>query len=148
MEKVHISWYFESPETDLHIAENTCCINYADTWSSKRVYWQSKSQSPHCGTSDNWCKDTLELYTGVTGAGLLIMGIHMWVALKSKVHWILATVNNSRWMDNCEVRHGSIEAISILDPVDVEEAYSHIASRHHSVQWHVWSHGWHDASFG
>ena len=37
IEKLHISWYFESPETDLHIAENACCIDYADTWSLKRV---------------------------------------------------------------------------------------------------------------
>jgi len=27
IEKVRISWYFESPEADLHIAENACCIN-------------------------------------------------------------------------------------------------------------------------
>jgi len=31
IEKVRISWYFESPEIDLHIAENACCIDYADT---------------------------------------------------------------------------------------------------------------------
>jgi hypothetical protein len=37
IEKVHISTYFESLETDLHIAENVCCIDYADSWSSKRV---------------------------------------------------------------------------------------------------------------
>jgi len=37
-EKVRISRHFELPETDLHIAENTCCIDYADTWSSKRVH--------------------------------------------------------------------------------------------------------------
>jgi len=47
IEKVRISRYFESPETDLHIAENACCIDYTDTWSSKRVHWLSKSQSPH-----------------------------------------------------------------------------------------------------
>jgi len=35
IEKVHISRYFESSETDLHIAENASCIDYADTWSSK-----------------------------------------------------------------------------------------------------------------
>jgi len=35
LEKVCISTYFESPETDFHIAENACCIDYADTWSSK-----------------------------------------------------------------------------------------------------------------
>ena len=38
IEKVHISTYYESAETDLHIAESACCIDYADTWSSKRVH--------------------------------------------------------------------------------------------------------------
>jgi hypothetical protein len=38
--------------------------------------------------------------------------------------------------------------ISILDLLDVEEAYSHIASRYHSVQRHVRSHGWRDVGFG
>jgi len=43
IEKVRISRYFESPETDLHIAENACCIDSSDTWSSKRVHSLSKS---------------------------------------------------------------------------------------------------------
>jgi len=43
IEKVRISTYFESPETDLHIAENACWIDYADTGSSKRVHWLSMS---------------------------------------------------------------------------------------------------------
>ena len=51
-------------------------------------------------------------------------------------------------MDDCEVCHGSIEAISILDPLAVEEAYSHIASWYCCVQWHVRSHGWRDAILG
>jgi len=38
IEKVCISTCFESPETDLHIAENACCIDYADTWSAKPVH--------------------------------------------------------------------------------------------------------------
>jgi len=38
IEKVRISTYYESAETDLHIAENACCIDYADTWMSKRVH--------------------------------------------------------------------------------------------------------------
>jgi len=38
IEKVHISRYFESPETDLHKVENACCVDYTDTWSSKRVH--------------------------------------------------------------------------------------------------------------
>jgi len=33
--KVRISRYFESPATVLHIAENTCRIDYADNWSLK-----------------------------------------------------------------------------------------------------------------
>jgi hypothetical protein len=35
IEKECISWCFESYEADLHIAENVCCINYANTWSPK-----------------------------------------------------------------------------------------------------------------
>jgi hypothetical protein len=31
IEKVPISCYCESPDADLHIAENACCINYANT---------------------------------------------------------------------------------------------------------------------
>jgi hypothetical protein len=38
IEKVRISRYFENPNADLHIAENTCCINWADTWFPKRVH--------------------------------------------------------------------------------------------------------------
>jgi len=38
IETVHISSHFERPETDLRIAENTCCIDYANTWSSTRVH--------------------------------------------------------------------------------------------------------------
>jgi len=38
IEKVHISWHFESPEADHHKVEDACCINYANTWSPKRVY--------------------------------------------------------------------------------------------------------------
>jgi len=51
-------------------------------------------------------------------------------------------------MDDCQLCHGSIEAISILDPLDVEEAYSYIASRYHRIQLHVPLHGRCDASFG
>ena len=148
IEKVRISWYFESPEADLHIAENACCINYADTWSLKRVHWQSKSQSPHCSTSDYGYVDMLEAYTGVVQVRLPITGIHRRVASKPIIHGILAKIHNSGWMDDCQVCHGSIEAISIFDPLDVEEAYSQIALHYHSVQWHVWSYGWRDAIFG
>jgi len=45
IEKVHISWYFESPQADLHIAENACGIDYADTWSPKRGQWLAKAKS-------------------------------------------------------------------------------------------------------
>jgi hypothetical protein len=38
IENVRISAYYKSVETDLHIAENACCPDYADTCTSKRVY--------------------------------------------------------------------------------------------------------------
>jgi hypothetical protein len=76
IEKVCISWYFECPETDFHIAQNACCIVYTETWSPKQVHRLSKSQSPHRSTSDYGCEDTLELYIGDSQEGLPITGIH------------------------------------------------------------------------
>jgi len=38
IEQVCISRNFESPETGLHRALNACCMNYADTQSSKCVH--------------------------------------------------------------------------------------------------------------
>ena len=32
IEKVNISRYFESPQTDLHIEGNACCVDSGDTW--------------------------------------------------------------------------------------------------------------------
>ena len=147
IEKVCTSGYFESHETDFHIAEYACGIDHADTWSSKRVHWLWKNQSPHRGTFNYGCEDPLELNTGVARARLLITGIDMQVASKSTIDSLPATFHNSRWMDHCEVCHGSVEAIPILDSVYVKEAYSHFASRDHSIQWHVRSHAWRDASF-
>jgi len=59
IEKIRISRYFESPNTDLHIAENACCIYCADTWPSKRVHWLSKWLSMQCSTSDHGYKNTV-----------------------------------------------------------------------------------------
>jgi len=80
IEKVHISSYSESAETDFHIAENACCIDYADTWSSKRVHWLSKTRSPDCSTTHSGCEVMLELDTGVTRVHLPITWIHTQVA--------------------------------------------------------------------
>jgi hypothetical protein len=77
IEKVHISTYFESPETDLHIAENACRLDYADSWSSKRVHSLSRCQRPDRGTSDYGCEDMLKLYPGVSGGHLPITGNHI-----------------------------------------------------------------------
>jgi len=94
IEKVRISWYFESPEIDLHIAENACCIDYAGTWSSKPVQWLSNSQSSHRCTPDYECKVMLELNTGVARACLPITGIHTRVAPKSYIHSLPVTFHN------------------------------------------------------
>ena len=72
IEKVRISTYFECAETDLQIAENACCIDYADTWSPKQVHRLSKSQSPDHSTTYSGCEDTLELDTRVARARLQI----------------------------------------------------------------------------
>jgi len=147
IEKPRISWYFESAETDFHIAENACSIDYTDTWSLQWLHSLTKTQFPHCGTSDYGCEDTLEHNTGVAQAHLPITGLYTQVAPKSHIQWSPATFHNSRWIEPFEVCHGSIEAISILDPVDVEETYIHITSGYHSVQWHIRSHGWCDVTF-
>jgi len=80
IEKVRISWYFENAETDLHIAEIACCIDYTDTWSSKRVYRLSQSQSPDHSTTHHGWEETFELDSGVARGRLLMMWIHMRVA--------------------------------------------------------------------
>ena len=80
IEKVRISRYFESAETDLHIAENACCIDYANTWLSKQVHWLSKSKYPHRVTSRYGCEDSFELNPGVAWVHILITRIHMQVA--------------------------------------------------------------------
>jgi hypothetical protein len=147
-EKVRNSWYFETPEADHSLAENACYMNYPNVWSPKRVHWLSNSQCPHCSTSAYGIEDPLELYTGVARVRLPLTGIHTWVASNPKIQRMPAASHNSWWIDNCQVYYGEIEAIPILDHLDIEEVYSHIASRHHSVKWHVWSHGWHDMSFG
>jgi len=38
IEKVHISWYFDSPEADLHIVDNASCMIYTNTWLQKQVF--------------------------------------------------------------------------------------------------------------
>jgi len=50
-EKVHMSTYFESPQTDLHIAKNDSYIDYTDTLLSKPVHSASKMQSVSCTTT-------------------------------------------------------------------------------------------------
>jgi len=72
IEKVHISTYFESAEADLHIAENDCCTDDADTWTSKQLHRPSKSDNPDRSKTHYGCCDTLELDTGDARAPLPI----------------------------------------------------------------------------
>jgi hypothetical protein len=130
IEKVRTSRYFESPETDLQLTENACWIDYPNRWSSERVHWLSIRECPHCSTTDHGCENMMEFDIGVARAGLLITGIDTHMASKSKTQWIPASVHNSGRKDHCKVCDGCVDAIPILDPVDVKEAYSHIASRY------------------
>ena len=148
IDKVHISRHFERSETDLHIAENACCIDYADTWSSKRVHWHPNGQGTNRSTTYYGCENTVEFNTGVAWASLPITRIHLWVAEESQIQWSPATLHNTGRMDHRQVHQGSFKEIASLDPVDVEKAFSNSASCHHCLQWHVGSYGCHYASFG
>jgi len=64
IEKVCIPWHFESPETYIHIAETACCIDYADTRSSKQFHRLSNCQITHCRTTYSGCEDTLKFNIG------------------------------------------------------------------------------------
>jgi hypothetical protein len=72
IQKERISTYYESAETDLPIAENACCIDYADIWTSKRVDSLPTSHSPDRSITHYVCEDRLELDTGVARARLPI----------------------------------------------------------------------------
>jgi len=125
------------------------CLLYWLHWHLvlKRVHLLSTCEGPHRGTTYHGCEDTLEFDTGVAWASLPTRRIHPEVAPESKIQWIRATLQNTGWMDHCPVHHGRFEAIPMLDPVDVEEAYGHIASSYDGLQWHVHSYGWCYASF-
>jgi len=148
IENVSTSRSFESPETDLHNAENACCIKYAITWSSKRTHWLSNSQCPHRSFPNYGCEDTMKLDTRVAWARLPITRIHLCVAQKSRIQRLLDTIPNTGGMDHCQLCHGSIEANLILDPVYVELVYSQIASRYYSIHRQVRSYGWHYVNCG
>jgi len=145
---VCISRHFERPETYYYIAKNACCVDYAATWSSKQVHRQSEDHSTNSSTTDYVFPNTVEFYSRVAWASLPITRIHPGAAEESKIQRLLATLNDTGWMDNRQVRYGSYEGILILDPVDVEKAYNYSASCHHCLQWHVRSYGWRYMSFG
>jgi len=110
IEKVSISRHFEKPETDLHIAENACCIDYTDTWASKQLLWLSKSERTNCVNTEYKCEDPVEFETGVVWACLMIGRIHLQVASESKIQQLPATPHNTEWMDHHQVYHGSFKA--------------------------------------
>jgi len=84
-EKVCIWRRFERPETDLHIAENGCCIDYSDTRSSKWVHWLANSQGTNHSATYYACEKIVENNTGVGWASQPIMRIPLGVAHESKV---------------------------------------------------------------
>jgi len=122
---------FENPETDLDIAGNACCIDSADTRLSKDVHWLSNSKSIICSMTYYVCKNTVEFDIAVGWVCLPNPWIHLQVAPEFQIHWELATIQNAGWMDHRQVCHRGCQNIPILDPVDVETAYSYSALRYH-----------------
>jgi len=144
--KVHISRHFESPETDLHIAEDAWWIDYAESWWSRRVHWLSKSQSTKRSSTYYGYGHIGEFNIRVASASIPITRIHLHGAQKSKIQWLPATHHNTGSMDHREVSDGCFMAIPILDSVDVQKAYRHSTSCHHWLEWHVPSYRCHYAS--
>jgi len=141
-EKVRISTYFESAETDLHIAENACCIDYSDTWSSKRVHWLAKCQNMNCCLTSSGCENTVEFNAAVAWASLPITTIHQRVAQEYQIPWQLATPHNTEQLDHRNICDATFTVIPVLDLVDVQTACHNSPSHHYCLQWHVWSNGW------
>jgi len=132
--------------TDRHIAETACCIDYADTWSLNRGWRLRNKQRTNHTMHYYGCENSVELDTGVVWVRLLITRLHLRVAQESTIQWLQATLLNTGWMDHRQAGLGSVEAIPILDPVDVEKTYGYSASHHHSQQWCARSYGWRYAS--
>ena len=147
-EKVCIWRHFERPEADLHTAENTCCIDHSDTWWLKWVHWLSKCQSTNRITAYYACENTAEFDMGVAWASLLSTRTHTGVAHKSEIQWLPATLPNTGWKDHPQLHLGRIEAIPIVDPVEVKQAYGSSASLYYYLQWLRWSYQWRYESFG
>ena len=147
-ETVHISRHFKWHETNLHITENACCVDYADTWSSKQVHWLSNGQCMNCSTTYSGCENTVAFETALGWVSLQITRIHLWVAEHSQIQRLPATLHNTGWLDDRQVWYSSFEAIPILDPVDFETAYTYSAQCHHGLQWPVQWYGWDLVSFG
>ena len=96
IQKVHISKYFESPATDLQIAENAGHTEFLYTWLSKWVHGISKSPSPQLGSTYYGCEEFSALGTSIACASLLITSIHPRVARNPKFsdHPLLLASNN------------------------------------------------------
>jgi len=121
-------------QTDICIAANAWGIDYADTGSPRFDYWLSKSSrthrhAPSINVKPQW-NSTLELQVRADE----IMAIHPRVAQESKICGVLATLHNTRQMAYHQVRYGSLKAILILDPADIETANWYSALCYYSVQ--------------
>jgi len=143
IEKVHISRYFEYPETDLYIAVHACSIDDADSGLSKRVHWLSQRQYTNRSTTNFGCQGTVECIPGVAWPSLSSTWIHSCVARYSTIRRLPATLHNTSWIDHHPVCHGHFKASPIVEPLDVEKAYGYASSCHHGLHWHVRSYGWH-----
>jgi len=117
----------ESAQTDLHIAENACCIDYADTWLSKWVHSLWKRLTMNWSPMKYGCEDTVQLDTAVAKVSVPITRVHRWVAHESNNQRLPVTLHNTGRMDHCQVCHGRFTAILVLDSVDVQKAYHYSA---------------------
>jgi len=89
-----------STETDHIKAANACCINNADTVSSKQVHWLTNSLTTNHSTTYHGCNDRVQFDSSVAWGRLPIARIHLQVAPEDKTHYFLAHHHNVGWMDS------------------------------------------------
>jgi len=98
IETVCIWTYCESSQTNLHMAENACCIDYDEAWSSTQVHWLPHSQGPVAVllimNVQTLCNSTLKLHKH---AHQLREFTHVWLMNPTFSHYRPLFTTHDEW---------------------------------------------------
>jgi len=73
---LHVSSGFEWPHSNLHIAENACCMDYINTWSSKLFHCPLHRHSTNHSTTSYRCENMVICDIRVVWTNLPIISIN------------------------------------------------------------------------